>query len=478
MGKRNTHIQGRKGQQLAERLKGVDLNRVAVVAIDAAKDFPKALICNYFGEVLENSFFFGVNVPGILHLHDKIQAVVTRWQVQRVLVGIESSGHYHEDVVRSLERLGYEVTILNAYTTKEERNAALNWAKTDDLDLVSIARALVGNKGTETKLRQGIWHQLFKAVRARRAEVKHQARLKIEIRVLMDDLWREFQGLILTAGKVPVKVKIFDSFWCQASRFLMENYPDPADIIALGKEGLQRLSQEYGLRLRPHQINTLLAAAHGSIPKQRQDLEIETLQLKYKLEELGRVEKRVAELEDIIEGLFVQTPGILLLSIQGVGVTTAAEFIAEVGPIWHYTHARQIIKKAGTNPLVSQTGGKEARYDKISRQGNPALRGVVTMIGKNLCRPKCRNSYFLQFAARLADRGKDPAQRYVAAGNKFIKVAFAMLRDCSLFIFPEEPGGDTKYTFLNKLSAHRRVTAVKTLDHLLSGRTVNQEQVG
>jgi len=36
MGKRNTHIQGRKGQQLAERLKGVDLNRVAVVAIDAA----------------------------------------------------------------------------------------------------------------------------------------------------------------------------------------------------------------------------------------------------------------------------------------------------------------------------------------------------------------------------------------------------------------------------------------------------------
>lgn len=56
MGKsKSGNIQGRKGKHFAEELKGISLDQILIVPIDAAKYHPKALICNYFGDILEES---------------------------------------------------------------------------------------------------------------------------------------------------------------------------------------------------------------------------------------------------------------------------------------------------------------------------------------------------------------------------------------------------------------------------------------
>mgnify|MGYP001023194937 FL=1 len=57
MGK-SQHIQGFKGTKFSQQLRGVNLEQVLIVAIDAAKLHQKALICNYFGDVIEKPFFF------------------------------------------------------------------------------------------------------------------------------------------------------------------------------------------------------------------------------------------------------------------------------------------------------------------------------------------------------------------------------------------------------------------------------------
>jgi transposase len=46
---------------------------VLIVPIDAAKFYQKALLCNYYGDVLENPFFFGVNQDGMDILCSKIE---------------------------------------------------------------------------------------------------------------------------------------------------------------------------------------------------------------------------------------------------------------------------------------------------------------------------------------------------------------------------------------------------------------------
>ncbi|MDK2919927.1 MAG: transposase [Candidatus Petromonas sp.] len=42
------HIQGKKGSRFRDQLRGIDLEQVLIVAIDAAKLHQKAMICNFF----------------------------------------------------------------------------------------------------------------------------------------------------------------------------------------------------------------------------------------------------------------------------------------------------------------------------------------------------------------------------------------------------------------------------------------------
>ncbi|MFR9709874.1 transposase [Paenibacillus sp. MB22_1] len=86
----------------------------------------------------------------------------------------------------------------------------------------------------------------------------------------------------------------------------------------------------------------------------------------------------------------------------------------------------QLIKKAGTNPIVKQTGGGKGSYRKISKQGNDHLRYAVYLAGKSLC---MHNKDLKPFYDRLKEKGKHERAIFVAMGNKMLKVAFAMLRD-------------------------------------------------
>ena len=52
-----------------------------------------------------------------------------------MLIGIETTGHYHEIIVRYLQEFGYDVLFINAYTTSENRAENLNWSKTYDIEL-------------------------------------------------------------------------------------------------------------------------------------------------------------------------------------------------------------------------------------------------------------------------------------------------------------------------------------------------------
>ena len=469
MGKRKSgNIQGRKGRQFSEELKGVSLDQILIVPIDAAKHHPKALICNYFGDIIEDSFFFSVNSTGLTKLVSKIRDSTKACAAQRILIGIEATGHYHEDIVRNLEKQGYQVTIINPYTTSEERASALNWAKTDDLDLAAIAVALMRNKGTESKLPSGIYDKLLTATRARRSEVNKRSTLQIKIRQLMDMIWPGFQGIPEVKNGKPQLNLIFSDFWGKTSCFLMHHYPLPQQVLNLGAEGLRQLSKEHNLKIRSDTIQKLLHSAHLALFKSPEDLEIERFLLQMKLDDLERANQKIATLERIIEALLVQTPGVLLLSVPEIGVTSAAEFTAEVGPIGQFTNPGQIIKKAGTNPLVKQTGGGEPVYGPISKQGNPCLRKVIYSIGFNLATGRT-NPYFKAFADRLKTAGKKGSQVWIATGNKFIKVAFALLRDKKLFNPPLLDGQSLTKNVLAKLQdENNQLVAQKTLTDLLN----------
>jgi transposase len=206
----------------------------------------------------------------------------------------------------------------------------------------------------------------------------------------------------------------------------MEHYPHPALVLRLGEEGLRKLSVKHNLKLRTSAIRKLLHVASESLAPDEQTLRPELMLLRMKLQDLRNFDAKINALEKEIESLLLQTDGRLLLTVPGLGVSTAAELYAEIGDVSHYRHAGQLIKKAGTNPIVKQTGGGAGSYGKISKQGNNHLRYVAYLAGRSLC---LHNEELKPFYERLKSRGKHERAAFVAMGNKMLKVAFAMLRD-------------------------------------------------
>jgi transposase len=418
--------QGLRRSQFAKELKGADLEKVLIIPIDASKVVQKAMILNYFGDVVHTPFAFMVSQTGMSFLTQKMEEAKQSFQAERIFVGIEATGHYYEDIVRILTTEGYSVHIINPASTHEERKQHLTFTKTDDIDLYLIAEALVGNKATNAKLSVGQFRQLQNLTRARRSEVNKRSRIKTEIRTLHDHIWREYQGYsVLVDRKVKTK-KIFSDFWGKASLHILSYYPHASNILQLGEIGLKRISKENNLKIRKTVIEKLLYAAKESVSKDLEELSSELFLLKQKLKDYEWHTNNIRAYEQEIERIFINTNGLLLLTVPGIGLVTAAEIYCEMGDLTHYTSANQLIKKAGTNPVIKQSGKGEGHRGRISKQGNANLRRAVYTAGKSLC---VHNEALKPFHSRLKDKGKKAGSVYIAMGNKFLKIAFAMLKN-------------------------------------------------
>lgn len=440
--------QGLRRSQFAKELRGADLEKVLLVPIDVSKVLQKSMILNYFGEVLDPAFSFMVNRTGMNLLVDKIEKAKQSINAERVFVGIEATGHYYEDIVRLLTEKGYSVHIINPSSTHEERKQHLTYTKTDDIDLYLIAEALIGNKATNNKLSIGHYKALQILTRARRSEMNKRSRIKTEIRAIHDQVWREYQGFsVLQDGKLKTRT-IFSDFWGKASLYILTHYPHASQVLELGELGLTRLSKEHNLKLRKTTIEKLLYAASESVSKPMEDLTSEIFLLKKKLKDYEWHTQNIQEYEQEIEKIFIQTDGLLLLTVPGIGLVTGAEIYCEMGDLTHYSNAAQLIKKAGTNPVVKQSGSGKGYHGRISKQGNANLRRTVYNAGKSL---SVHCEALQPYNSRLKEKGKKAGTRYIAMGNKFLKIAFTMLKNKKPFEW-NNPGFNYKNEVFKKLT--------------------------
>ncbi|EMR11852.1 transposase IS116/IS110/IS902 family protein [Methylophaga lonarensis MPL] len=157
-----------------------------MVAVDAAKYTHKAMICTFYGDILVKPFEFDASLTGIKKIGEYIKSLKKVYKMQEVVVGVETTGHYYEDLVRHCHSEGYHVRILNAATTAKERETLLNWSKTDNLDLMAIVQSLIHGRGTSSELGKGKVFELQKLTRARRELVKEQTDTKNLIRSYID----------------------------------------------------------------------------------------------------------------------------------------------------------------------------------------------------------------------------------------------------------------------------------------------------
>ncbi|HEY0101164.1 MAG TPA: transposase [Pyrinomonadaceae bacterium] len=115
----------------------------------------------------------------------------------------------------------------------------------------------------------------------------------------------------------------------------------------------------------------------------------------------------------------------LLLSIPGIGETTAPKLLAEIMDVTLYASAKQLAAFAGLAPRLHESGSSVKRKARLSKTGAPRLRKALYFPAIAAIK---YNPYIKDLSERLRARGKCPMQVIGAARRKLIHLAYGVLK--------------------------------------------------
>ncbi|NKQ35050.1 MAG: IS110 family transposase [Chloroflexi bacterium] len=147
--KQQSHLRGQRGQAFANRIRGIRLEQILCVSIDISKDFHVVLLHNGLGEIITPSFEMDIFRTGFEQLCQTIDTAVSHTAAQVILIGMEPTGHYYENLARHLQASGRHVTMINSYAVKENRRQhMMAREKNDEIDAAAIGDLLRRGEGT------------------------------------------------------------------------------------------------------------------------------------------------------------------------------------------------------------------------------------------------------------------------------------------------------------------------------------------
>lgn len=127
----------------------------------------------------------------------------------------------------------------------------------------------------------------------------------------------------------------------------------------------------------------------------------------------------------------------LLETIPGIGQTTAALVLAELGDHERFESARQAAAYAGLTPAHHKSGSSVHRKPHLSKVGSSRLRRALYFPAMAALR--C-NAAVEAFGERLAERGKEEMVIIGAAMRKLLHICYGVLKNQAPFDASLHPG--------------------------------------
>jgi len=350
--------------------------KVMIVALDYAKLKHTALICDGTGTSLKAPFEVENSSEGLRFLQQQIEASLRRHAIpaKQLIIGGEDCGSFSLNFVHALGRMGYLVIGVHAKEAQIQRE---NYqASTDKLDLLGITKMLLDRRGTTRSRKISYERNLRNITRHRAAMVNSKTALRNRIHSLVDQI---FPGFLdeRKSGITPFSA---------ASCHLMHDRFSPAHFRRRKQKVLVRELEKFDIK-EPGAKAVKLMGYAAEVIESPPEL-VGTLQssLRNEIELYERLLGCIEQIDKEIALLLAPTPGALLTTIKGTGITLAAGVTAEIGPIALQTSLRCLTSYAGIVPRVKQTGGSEnaASHGTVSRRSNRILKNYIVQCGCHL----------------------------------------------------------------------------------------------
>ena len=193
------------------------------IGIDIAKFKHFASVVSSDGKVIVKPFYFENSRQGFLKLIEEIE------NFQDCLIGLESTGHYAENLIQFLFERNYSIAVINPIQTDSLRDSNIRKTKTDKIDTMLIVQCLMLKKYSLVSSKNIDLIKLRRLSRFRLEMVQQQTRIKTQLTACLDIVFPELTHFF--KGNLHLKV----------SYALLKKYSSAKSIRSARIDGLTNL---------------------------------------------------------------------------------------------------------------------------------------------------------------------------------------------------------------------------------------------
>lgn len=378
------------------------------IGFDIAKENHYASIADSNGEVIQEAFLVKNSINGFNFFMDKL--VEHNINISDCLVGMESTGHYGENLIQFLHNKGFKIGIINPIQTDALRNSNIRKTKTDKIDTYLIIQSLMLKHYTPFVSKDIKILELRSLCRHRDDVLKYRSKLKVRLVAFVDQLFPELN-------------LIFNSIHLKSCYALLSTYPSPKDIASTRVDAIANLlSKASKGHFSLDKAQKLKELAKSSIGVANSSLSI---QIKHSLKQIELLDNQLKEIDLKIKEIMDELNSVIL-TIPGISYTLGSIILSEIGNIDKFASPTKLLAFEGLDPSVKQSGNFNATIIKMSKRGSKLLRyAMLRASGLIIWNSETYNAYY----NRKLVQGKTHNNAVCHVAHKLTRVIFHMLKE-------------------------------------------------
>ncbi len=376
------------------------------VGIDVAKEIHYAAIMDSNGVVIVEPFAFSNNADGFKKLTDKLLP----FDKSDLLIGLESTGIYSENLIAFLYSNAYPLAVINPIQTSSLRKTSIRKTKTDKIDTFLIIKSLMVNSYHLYSEQDDKSMQLKSLCRYRKNIKKSIARLKTQLNGYINIVFPEYLHFFKSGIHIGTSYAI------------LKLYSSPEEIAALHLTKLSNLLSSFSKgRFGKEEALALKSLAKSSVGVKNKCINI---QISQTISQIELFESQVDEIDNQIISLMQDTDSVIT-SVPGISYIDGAMILGEIGNINRFSSPSKLTAYAGLDPSVYQSGNFNASHTKMSKRGSKLLRFALINASWQL---SLHDKTFFDYYNLKRSQGLN---HYAALGHcasKLIRVIFKLLK--------------------------------------------------
>lgn len=375
------------------------------LGIDIAKNLHVAAAISSDGEIIFEPFEFSNDYDGF----SKLLSVVHVFQKDDLIIGLESTAHYGNNLVVFLFNRGFNIAVINPIQTSIMRKYNIRKTKTDKIDALLVAKTLMISKFRLVSKQDIELLKLKDLCRFRQKLIKARTTVKIQLTTYVDQIFPELQYFF----KSGLHHKTCYSLLKEASL--------PEDIASMHMTHLASLLNKasHG-HFKKDKAQELRVLAQKSVGTGNKTISIQITQSISQVELYDRqLEEIHAEIEKTMTSL-----NSVIMSIPGIGFLNGAMILGETGNIARFSDPSKLLAFAGLDPSVHQSGNFRADKTRMSKRGSRILRYALINAAHNVV---LNNKTFKNYYDLKISQGRSHYNALGHCAGKLVRVIYKML---------------------------------------------------